>query len=78
MSTIPKPSPRLRMNGERTTVDNLVDASQAAERLCTTERHVRRLYSERRLPFVKVGKVVRFRPEDLDAFVEANRIGAVR
>jgi excisionase family DNA binding protein len=32
-------------------------------------------WSQRRrpLPFVKVGRLIRYRPEDLDAFIHANR-----
>lgn len=50
----------------------LLDVAGAAERLGTTERHVRRLVSERRIPFVKVGDKVRFRPEDLERWIDAN------
>ena len=42
----------------------------AAERLGVTPRMVRRLVSERRIGFVKVGKFIRLRQEDLDAFLD--------
>jgi len=49
---------------------SLLDTTAAAERLGVTERWVRRAVAERRLPFVKVGRYVRFRPDDLDRYIE--------
>lgn len=40
----------------------LFDIEALARKLCTTERHVRRLVSERRIPFVRVGRFIRFEP----------------
>jgi excisionase family DNA binding protein len=51
----------------------LLDYSQAAEYLGTTERHMRRLRHERRISSVKVGGKVRFDRKDLDAFIEARK-----
>lgn len=56
--------------------ERLKDVAATAERLGTTERWVRRAVAERRIPFVKVGRHVRFRPADLDAFIEANTVEA--
>jgi excisionase family DNA binding protein len=50
----------------------LLDVESAAARLGTPTRFVRRLVSERRVRFYKVGRYVRFDPDDLDAWVEAN------
>lgn len=55
----------------------LVDAEEAAELLGTTERHVRRLRAERRLPYVKVGHKLRFAVKDLEAFIAANTVDPV-
>ncbi|MDQ3681383.1 MAG: excisionase family DNA-binding protein [Actinomycetota bacterium] len=41
-----------------------------------TPRFVRRLVAERRIPFLKVGRHVRFDPADLDAFLAAGRVEA--
>ncbi len=38
---------------------------------------IRRLVAEQRISYSKVGKYVRFRREDLDAYVAAGRRGAV-
>ena len=51
----------------------LLDVGEAAAYLNTTERHIRRLRNEMRLPYVKVGSKLRFLRDDLDAYVEANK-----
>ena len=56
----------------------LLDLTQAANYLGTSERHVRRLWQERRIAVVKVGRRVRFTRSDLDAFIERNRHHALR
>ncbi len=56
----------------------LLDYPEAAGYLGTTERHVRRLWQERRLTGVRVGRKVRFRQIDLDLYVESQRVEAVR
>ena len=38
----------------------LLDGPQLAHLLHTTERHLRRLVAERRIPFVRVGRFIRF------------------
>ena len=40
--------------------------------LGTTVRHLRRLRSENRIPYVKLGGKLRFRRADLVGFIEAN------
>lgn len=56
----------------------LFDKAEAAEYLHTTLRHINRLWDERRLSGIKIGKFVRFSKNDLDTFCEANRVEAVR
>lgn len=51
----------------------LIDIEAAAQRLGTTERHVRELVYRRRIPFVKVGRLVRFEVTDIDAWIAENR-----
>lgn len=55
----------------------LVDIAEAAARLGVTERHVRRLVSERRIDFVKVGRLVRFDPRALDRWIARHTTKAV-
>lgn len=47
---------------------------EAAVYLNVTPRFMRRLVSERRIAFHKVGALLRFRVEDLDAFFDAGRV----
>lgn len=47
-----------------------LDISEAAAYLNVSDRYVRRLVAERRVPYLKVGRLVRFRPEDLDSYLE--------
>lgn len=54
----------------------LLDYAATAEYLAVNERMVRRLVENRRLPYVKVGKHVRFRQSDLDAFIAAQVVEA--
>lgn len=51
----------------------LLDVAAAATHLGVTEAFIRRLVLEKRIRYYKVGKFVRFRPEDLEGFVEAGR-----
>ncbi|MGH9230976.1 MAG: helix-turn-helix domain-containing protein [Acidimicrobiales bacterium] len=48
----------------------LLDVAAAAAHLGVSEAFVRRLVLERRIRYFKVGRFVRFRAVDLDAFVE--------
>ncbi len=48
----------------------------AATYLGTTDRHVRDLVYRRRIPFVKVGRLVRFRLTDLEQWLAANTVPA--
>lgn len=51
----------------------LLTVEQAAERLGTSVRFIRRLRTEGRIPVVKIGKHIRIDSADLDAFIEAGR-----
>jgi excisionase family DNA binding protein len=51
---------------------NLIDIARAAERLGVTVRYVRRLVAERRIPYVKLGHLVRFDPIELEAWIDAS------
>jgi len=61
-----------------TTTGYLITAYEAAERLGCTEQMVRKMARDGRFPSVKVGTLLRFRPVDVDRFVEANLREAVR
>lgn len=44
------------------TLPQLLTIDQLAERLGVSTRHIRRLVAERRVPYLKVGRFVRFDP----------------
>ena len=50
---------------------------EAALYLNVSERYMRRLVTERRVTFLKVGRLLRFRPEDLDGYLDSCVIGAI-
>jgi excisionase family DNA binding protein len=52
----------------------LLTVDQAAERLATKPRFIRRLIAEKRIPYIKLGGHVRIEDTALDAFVEAGRV----
>lgn len=57
----------------------LLDIRAAAKRLSCSERFVRRLVQERRIPFVKLGGTrVRFLDSDLEHWIDGQRINANR
>ncbi|HVA05469.1 MAG TPA: helix-turn-helix domain-containing protein [Acidimicrobiales bacterium] len=45
-----------------------------AEWLGTSTRHVRRLVTEKRVPFVKVGHFVRFDPDDIRRWIGEQKV----
>jgi excisionase family DNA binding protein len=57
-------------------MDQLLTPQEAAERLGTSLRFVRRLILERRISYTKLGRHVRIAASDLDAFIAAGRIEA--
>ena len=59
---------------ETAELDTLLSVEQAAERLGTSERFVRRLIAERRIAYTKLGRHVRIDARDLDAFIAAGRV----
>jgi excisionase family DNA binding protein len=56
----------------------LLSVAEAGEYLGTGERFIRRLITERRIGYVKVGKYVRLERSTLDAFVDAGRVHSQR
>ena len=52
----------------------LVDIAALAERLDVSVRFVRRLVHERRVPFLKIGKFIRFDPDEIDSWLDSHRV----
>lgn len=55
-------------------LEKLLTVDEAAGVLNTTPRFVRRLITERRIPFHHIGRHVRITEGDLRAFIEAGRV----
>ena len=56
----------------------LIDSEAQASWLGVEIVFVRRLVAERRIPFLKVGKFVRFDPDEVAKWIDDQRIAAVR
>jgi len=56
----------------------LLDVNEVAVRLSVTPRFIRRLVDERRIPFCKLGKFVRFDQAEIAAWVDDQRISVSR
>lgn len=65
-------------NREERRHPELVDIDGAARHLGCTPRLIRELWTRRVLPAVKVGRLVRFDLDDLDQYIDAQRVPAVR
>ena len=55
-------------------METLLTVDEAAERLGTSTRFIRRLIAERRIAYTKLGRHVRIAARDLDAFVASGRV----
>lgn len=58
--------------------EQLIDLPTLARWLGVTERHIRRLVSERRIPFHKWGHHLRFDPVDVREWLTEHRIDPTR
>lgn len=54
----------------------MLSIPEVAHALGVSPRWVRRAVIEHRLPYVKVGRLVRFDSDDVEAFIASNRIEA--
>lgn len=52
---------------------HLMDIASLAEHLGVGPRHVRRLVSERRIPFIKWGHLIRFDPDEVREWIDDYR-----
>jgi excisionase family DNA binding protein len=68
------PSPVMSSISHEEPAMTLLTVDQAAQRLGTKPRFIRRLIAERRIPYVKLGSHVRLDDSDIDAFIDAGRV----
>lgn len=73
---LPRTRPDVGVTAARTknATEPLLDIPALAERLAVSERFVRRLVHERRVPYLKVGHFVRFDPRDIDELLRTSRV----
>ncbi len=55
------------------TLPDLLDIDQLAKHLGTSHRHIRRLVAEHRIPYVKVGRLIRFDPAEITRWLDQAR-----
>ena len=75
-------SGRVPMAGVSVTVNDydttaataLLDSNALAQRLGVSERFVRRLVEERRVPYLKIGRFVRFDAAEVDRWLVGQRV----
>jgi excisionase family DNA binding protein len=53
-------------------VEPLLDKDQAADLLGIGRWHLEALIRRREIPFTKVGRLIRFKPEELRAWIDDN------
>jgi excisionase family DNA binding protein len=56
----------------------LLTIEQLAEQLTTSIRHIRRLIAERRIPYIKVGHLIRFDPAEITDWLNNSRRACLR
>ena len=61
------------MQTQHAPMEALIDLPTVALRLNVSERHIRRLVQERRIPFIKWGRLLRFDPAEIDAWLDEKR-----
>ena len=54
-------------------IPQLITIDQLADRLGVTERYVRRLVAEKRVPYRKLGKLVRFAEHEIATWLDTTR-----
>jgi len=53
--------------------ERLLDMGEVARWLATSPRHVQRLVTERRIPYLKIGHFVRFDEQDVASWIEEQK-----
>jgi excisionase family DNA binding protein len=69
---------RRRGMNDMSTIPQLLTIDELAQRLGITVRHVRRLVAEKRVPYYKVGRLVRFDPAEITTWLGTRRVAGSR
>jgi len=65
------------MAARGTSAGALIDVNELASRLGVQVRYVRRLVAERRIPYVKLGHLIRFESNEVEAWIDRARVPAM-
>ncbi len=57
--------------------EKLWQVPRVASELTVSEAHVYRMVREKRIPFLRIGKALRFDPKDIQAYLDERRVPAV-
>lgn len=68
-----RPTPDRAQMVDKAALPRLLDVPGLAAHLGVKERHIRRLIAERRVPFIKWGHLIRFDPDEIASWLDANR-----
>jgi excisionase family DNA binding protein len=68
----------VRKPGAQLPVSNLIEIHEVAQVLCVTPRHIQRLVAERRIPYLKIGRFVRFDRTELSVWLDQQRVDPSR
>ena len=63
------------MQPRQISTSNLLSKAQAAERLCISIRNLDSRIKTGSIPYIKLGKLVRFVPSDIERVIDAHKIG---
>jgi len=55
--------------------ETLLSRKEAAQRLGLSPRNFAHRIERREIPYVKIGRLYKFIPADIDAYIQAHRIG---
>ena len=53
---------------------HLIDINELADRFGVQVRYIRRLVAERRIPYIKLGHLLRFDPAEVEAWIDRARV----
>jgi excisionase family DNA binding protein len=67
------PYPKERSMPRMESLPHLLTIEQLADHLGVTVRHVRRQIAEQRVPYIKVGRLVRFDPAEITRWIDESR-----
>ena len=75
---MPSGSEQLSSQPENELLPTLVDIQIVSRSFGISMRQVRRFVAEGQIPFVRVGHLIRFDPDELNEWIDARRAGSVQ